>query len=96
MPLGLVEIFKPCYVTYHLRIFIKNGTSNDCMQFKDLNLNKVDMLTGQIAEDYTNWNTGMGHTTILPKDVNAVSVKAKNVASKSSRHKVKLFYSLLH
>ena len=59
------------------------------MRFKALNLNKVDMLTGQIAEDYTNWNTGMGHTTILPKDANAVSMKAKNVASKSSRHKVK-------
>ena len=40
------------------------------------------MLTGQIAEACMSWNTGMVHTTILLKDVNVVSMRVKNAASK--------------
>ena len=40
------------------------------------------MLTGQIAEACMNRNTGMVHTTILLKDVNVVSMRVKNAASK--------------
>ena len=50
------------------------------------------MLTGQIVEVCTNLNTGMDHTTIQPKDANAVLMKAKNVASEFRNHLSEVFF----
>ena len=68
-----IILYNSNIVTHYSRISIKMvQISVDCMSLIILNQNQVDMLTGQIAEDYTNLNTGMAHMTILPKDANAV------------------------